>query len=159
MTQTATKPARESGFDLMGFVPYLLNQAAEESSLAFQKVYKDRYGLLRTEWRVLFHLGMFGEMNATDIGTRAKIHKTKISRAVYRLAQRRYLKRVPSDTDRRVEWLALTPAGEAVYCDLRDTAERYEAGLLEGFSESEVVLLKQILARLGGVSDSVSQPV
>lgn len=152
MTQTALKTAREGGFDLLGFLPYLLNQAAEESSLAFQKVYKDRYGLLRTEWRVLFHLGMFGEMTATDIGTRAKIHKTKISRAVYRLAQRRYLKRAPSETDRRVEWLVLTPAGEAVYRDLRDTAEVYEAQLLDGFSEGEVVQLKRVLARLGGVA-------
>lgn len=151
MTQTALKTARESGFDLLEFLPYLLNQAAEESSLSFQKVYKDRYGLLRTEWRVLFHLGMFGEMTATDIGTRAKIHKTKISRAVYRLAQRRYLKRVPSETDRRVEWLVLTSAGEAVYRDLRDTAEAYEAQLLDGYSDEEVDSLKRVLARLGGV--------
>ena len=42
-------------FDLQLFLPYLLNQAAEESSLSFQRVYKDRYGMLRTEWRVLFH--------------------------------------------------------------------------------------------------------
>ncbi len=152
MTELARDTALEGGFDLLGFLPYLLNQAAEESSLTFQKVYKDRYGLLRTEWRVLFHLGMFGEMTATDIGTRAKIHKTKISRAVYRLAQRRYIKRVPSDTDRRVEWLALTQAGEAVYRDLRDTAKAYEAGLLDGFSEAEVTQLKRILARLGGVA-------
>ena len=45
-------------FDLQLFLPYLLNQAAEESSLSFQRVYKDRYGMLRTEWRVLFHLGI-----------------------------------------------------------------------------------------------------
>ncbi|TCL08006.1 MarR family transcriptional regulator [Shimia isoporae] len=154
-----TKTAHTEGFDLLGFLPYLLNQAAEESSLAFQKIYKDRYGLLRTEWRVLFHLGMFGEMTATEIGTRAKIHKTKISRAVYRLAQRRYLKRVPSETDRRVEWLVLTAAGETVYRDLRDTAERYEASLLDGFSAEDVAQLKRTLARLGGVPDSGETPV
>ncbi|MGR3714282.1 MAG: MarR family winged helix-turn-helix transcriptional regulator [Shimia sp.] len=146
------------GFDLLGFLPYLLNQAAEESSLTFQRVYKDRYGLLRTEWRVLFHLGMFGEMTATEIGTKAKIHKTKISRAVYRLGQRRYVKRVPSDTDRRVEWLTLTASGDAVYRDLRDYAQKYEAKLLDGFTEEETVQLKRVLTRLGGVSDSVENP-
>ena len=35
-------------FDLWQFLPYLLNQAAEASSLEFQQVYKERYGLLRT---------------------------------------------------------------------------------------------------------------
>ncbi|MCF6232933.1 MAG: MarR family transcriptional regulator, partial [Rhodobacteraceae bacterium] len=78
---------------LLDFLPYLLNQAAEESSLAFQQVYKGRYGMLRTEWRVLFHLGMYGRMTAKEIGTRALIHKTKISRAVQRLATRRFLSR------------------------------------------------------------------
>ena len=67
-------------FALQDFLPYLLNRAAEESSLGFQKHYKNRYGMLRTEWRVLFHLGNYGEMTAKEIGSRAKIHKTKISR-------------------------------------------------------------------------------
>ena len=143
------------GFDLLGFLPYLLNQAAEDSSLAFQQVYKDRYGMLRTEWRVLFHLGMFGRMTATQIGAKAKIHKTKISRAVHRLEQRRFLKRVPSETDRRVEWLELTAAGEGAYRELRDVAQTYETQLLAGFSAAEIALLKRMLARLGGTSDSV----
>jgi DNA-binding MarR family transcriptional regulator len=81
----------DDNFELEEFLPYLLNQAAEVSSLAFQQVYKDRYGMLRTEWRVLFHLGLYGKMTASDIGARAKMHKTKISRAVQRLADRRFL--------------------------------------------------------------------
>ena len=61
-------------FDLQYFLPYLLNQAAEEASIAFQKVYKSRYGMLRTEWRVLFHLGRYGAMTATDIGERCLLY-------------------------------------------------------------------------------------
>ena len=68
-----------NNFDLQAFLPYLLNQAAEQSSLAFQRSYKNRYNMLRTEWRVMFHLGLFGTMTARDIGVRGKIHKTKIS--------------------------------------------------------------------------------
>ncbi|MEL6809365.1 MAG: helix-turn-helix domain-containing protein, partial [Pseudomonadota bacterium] len=67
-------------FDVRMFLPYLLNQAAEAASLEFQNVYKDRYGMLRNEWRVLFHLGIYGRMTASDIGARAQMHKTKISR-------------------------------------------------------------------------------
>jgi len=46
---------------------HLLNRAAEEVSLDFQHHYKDRYGMLRTEWRVLAHLGERGTMTARDI--------------------------------------------------------------------------------------------
>ncbi|WP_422048873.1 MarR family winged helix-turn-helix transcriptional regulator [Shimia sp.] len=135
-------------FDLQSFLPYLLNQAAEESSLGFQKVYKDRYGMLRSEWRVLFHLGIFGQMTATEIGGRAKIHKTKVSRAVQRLSERRFVRRARSEEDRRVEWLELTAAGCKAYEDLRDVAAKYEAALQSKLSATEVTQLKELLSKL-----------
>jgi DNA-binding MarR family transcriptional regulator len=135
-------------FDLQDFLPYLLNQAAEESSLAFQKIYKDRYGMLRTDWRVLFHLGIYGEMTAKEIGLRASIHKTKISRSVLRLAEKRFLQRTRDAADRRSEKLVLTAAGEAAYGDLRSVAQEYDAQLLASFSEEDAVALRRMLRQL-----------
>ena len=132
-------------FSLHEFLPYLLNQAAEESSLAFQQIYKSRYGMLRTEWRVLFHLGMYGQMTAKDIGERAKIHKTKVSRAVQKLADRRYLTRTRDRTDRRSEKLELTAAGDAAYKELRQVALDYDRELTRTFDESENQLLRKML--------------
>lgn len=144
-------------FNLQGFLPYLLTQAAEESSLAFQQVYKDRYGMLRTEWRVLFHLGIYGRMTATEIGTRAKTHKTKVSRAVHKLAQRRFLHRFRSEEDRRVEWLELTQTGEAAYRDLRQIAQEYDASLRAQFEDHEVELLKTMLKNLAPSSPATQE--
>ena len=59
-------------FYIENFLPYILTQAAEAVSTEFQSYYKKKYGILRTEWRVLFHLGSFGQMTARDIGIRAK---------------------------------------------------------------------------------------
>jgi DNA-binding MarR family transcriptional regulator len=144
-------------FDLELFLPYLLNKAAEAKSLAFQQVYKDRYGMLRTEWRVLFHLGLYGQLTARDIGQRAKIHKTKVSRAVHRLEERRYLSRTRDEGDRRVEHLTLTSQGRTVYEDLRKTAEAYETALLEAFSETEVRILRAMLLKLAHTDSPPSQ--
>lgn len=138
-------------FDLEKFLPYLLNQAAEVSSLSFQQVYKDRYGMLRTEWRVLFHLGLYGQMTASDIGARAKTHKTKISRAVQRLVTRRFVSRERDHGDRRVEHLTLTAAGQAAYIELRRIAEEYEASLLASLTEEETVVLRRALNKLAEV--------
>lgn len=138
-------------FDLQNFLPYLLNQAAEESSLAFQKVYKDRYGMLRTEWRVLFHLGIYGHMSAKEIGARSKMHKTKISRAVARLEERRFLAREVSEEDRRLEFLWLTTHGEAAYRDLLQVAESYDAKLTAALSVEEVAGLRSLLRKLAGM--------
>ncbi|SDC70353.1 MarR family winged helix-turn-helix transcriptional regulator [Ruegeria marina] len=138
-------------FDLRNFLPFLLNQAAEQSSLEFQQVYKNRYGMLRTEWRVLFHLGIHGEMTAKEIGERALIHKTKVSRAVAKLAHRRYLTRTRDENDRRSEKLALTTAGQAVYRELRGIAEEYDDRMAAQFTRGESALLRMMLRRLAGM--------
>ncbi|WP_323768126.1 MarR family winged helix-turn-helix transcriptional regulator [Marinovum sp.] len=141
---------KNDAFDLQLFLPYLLNQAAETSSDGFQQIYKDRYGMLRTDWRVLFHLGIYGRMTARDIGRMAQVHKTKISRAVARLEARRFLTREEDGADRRVAHLRLTAAGQAAYRDLRGVAEAYEARLVSGLAPEDVAVLRRALLHLAG---------
>jgi DNA-binding MarR family transcriptional regulator len=104
--------------------------------------------MLRTEWRVLFHLGIYGEMTAKEIGTRARMHKTKISRAVQKLEERRFLTRVRDTADRRSERLSLTAAGRAAYLDLRCVASDYDARLTARFAPGDVDRLRTMLAAL-----------
>ncbi len=137
-------------FELQDFLPYLLNQAAEAASLSFQRVYRDRFGMLRTEWRVLFHLGLYGRMTATDIGQRSRMHKTKISRAVTALESKRFLTRARDDADRRNEFLSLTMAGEAAYRDLSAIARAHDAALVAGLSADQAAVLRVALKRLAG---------
>lgn len=139
---------QKDDFSLSEFLPFLLNRAAEESSLGFQKAYKDRYGMLRTEWRVLFHLGIYGRMTAKEISLRANIHKTKISRAVVKLEERRFVTRQRDEADRRSEHLTLTAAGEAAYHDLRKVATDYDETLVAQFSTEDVQLLRRMLRKL-----------
>ena len=136
------------GFDPANFLPYLLNQAAEAAGQEFQAIYKRRYGMLRTEWRVLFHLGMYGRMTASEISQRASVHKTKVSRAVQRLVTRRFLTRHKGAADRRYEYLELTSAGRAAFRDLRREAERYDAHLTARFTSHEAALLRRMLRQL-----------
>ena len=144
--------AQKDTFDLADFLPYMLNQAAEESSLAFQQIYKGRYGMLRAEWRVLFHLGMYGQLTAKEISERSKIHKTKVSRAVQKLADRRFLTRTRDNRDRRSEHLDLTPAGITAYKDLRRVAEEYDDKLEAQFTRGEIAMLRVMLRRLAGMA-------
>jgi len=141
---------KKDDFDLMLFMPYLLNQAAEESSLAFQQHYKQRYGMLRTEWRVLFHLGYYKPMTAREMCDRAKLHKTKVSRAVTALEKRRYLKREKVEWDRRQEILTLTPLGQSVYRDLKEVARDYDKKLQAQFTAEEDAILRKCLKKLAG---------
>lgn len=135
-------------FELSAFTPYLLNLAAEAQGEAFSRIYRERYGMLRTEWRVLFHLGRYGALSARDISSRARIHKTKVSRAVEALSRKRFLTREVSEEDRRVEILSLTPAGYRAFTDLSGAAREFEAGLAARLGAEDLALLRRILDRL-----------
>ncbi|WP_321334755.1 MarR family transcriptional regulator [Breoghania sp.] len=137
-------------FDLKDFLPYLLNQAAEQAGLSFQRIYKARYGMLRTEWRVLFHLGRYGPMTAKAIGMRTRMHKTKISRAVSALEARRFLTRTQLENDRRLERLELSAAGRRAYADLSAHAQAHDADLMGQFTTQEQAVLRRCLGQLAG---------
>lgn len=140
--------SKKTDFDLIEFLPYLLNQAAEECSLEFRETYRERYGMSRSEWRVLFHLGRYGTMTANEICLRAKMHKTEISRAVQKLAERRFLVRKTDPDDRRRENLELTAAGRLAFLDLRSAAADYNRKLTRDLSVQEAEILVGVLQRL-----------
>jgi len=139
---------KNTDFDLLDFMPYLLNQAADATSREFEVAYKAKYGMLRTEWRVIFHLGRYGEMTAKEICDRARIHKTKVSRAVHALADKRYISRKEMPDDRRHEALALTTSGQRVFADLLNEAQRFDADMMVDFTDDEKAQMRQFLIRI-----------
>lgn len=136
---------KKNSFDLEDFVPYMLNRAAEGTSLEFGRYYKSKYGMLRTEWRVLFHLGRYGELTAKSICERADIHKTKISRSVSALEKKRFLIRNSVENDKRHEALSLTEAGKAAFADLLDRAQKYNDAFMQPYSNEERAIIRRFL--------------
>ena len=116
-------------FDLEAFLPYRLNRAAEVVSLRFAAQYRTRYEMTRPEWRTLAALGTYGRMTATQIGANAAMHKTKVSRAVRALEDRRWLRRHENVHDRREEHLELTALGRRHFVEMVEMARAYEREL------------------------------
>jgi DNA-binding MarR family transcriptional regulator len=145
-------------FDLENFLPYLLNQAAEATSQAFQAEYRRDFDLSRTQWRVMANLGKFGAMTATDICKISHIEKTKVSRAVAALEARGWLNRKASTEDRRAEILGLTETGQGVFTELGERALAYDADLRASLggdlARSLDGTLRQLMARLPGSGGS-----
>lgn len=137
---------------IQDFMPYLLNRAAETTSLDFQKIYKDHYDMLRTEWRVLYHLGRYGDLTAKQICTMADLHKTKVSRAVSALERSRFLMRTEVPEDRRNALLSLTKIGQSAFDHLQDEATRYNANLMASFTSDEQAILRRCLKRIAKLS-------
>jgi len=137
-----------TAFDLDGFLPYLLNQTAEAASRGFQKVYRERFGLTRTQWRVMANIGKFGDLTARDICAVSMEEKTNVSRAVAALELRGLLVRRPSPQDKRAELLALTGDGCRMFDEIGRLAQSYDASLRAGLGPEEAALLDRLLRRL-----------
>lgn len=140
--------SQDDVLELETFLPYRLYHLADLVSREFARVYKDRLGLTRPEWRTLAGLGQHGAMTATALGEQSAMHKTKVSRAVAELERRRWLTRLPDDKDRRVEHLALTKAGLAAYRDMVPLAKAFERELLGKLESSDQDGIVQLLGKL-----------
>ena len=133
-------------FDLNQFLPYLLNQAAEVTSVAFQDSYRD-HGMTRTEWRVMANLGAQGSLTAAEICRITFTDKTKVSRAVQALEAAGWLQRGAVEGDRRRESLSLTEAGRILCRQIERRALAFDAGLRAELGE-EAAALEALLRRL-----------
>lgn len=133
---------------LEAFLPYRLNRISELVSQRFAALYRQRYGLTRPEWRALAALGQFEHMTATAICQHSSMHKTKVSRAVASLSERKWVLRETDGSDRRIEHLSLTREGKRVYRDLARYAHDYSAELRQMCGESAYRQLETGLAAL-----------
>src|SRR3954467_15043902 len=122
--------AQEPLLELQDFLPHRLNVLSSLVSQALTRVY-GRYGMGIPEWRVLVSLGQFGVLTGKAIGARTHMHKTKVSRAVAQLEQRKFLTRRANRADLRESFLSLTPAGRAVYEELAPSALAFMDRLAE----------------------------
>jgi len=123
------------------FLPYRLNRLSAVVSQAFRAVYGPHHDLTVPEWRVLATLGQFEAMSAKEIGAHSAMHKTKVSRAVRALEERRWLTRRESPDDRREEILRLTSLGRKTYGEIVPRALAFEARILEALGPDAERLL------------------
>ncbi|MAS07879.1 MAG: MarR family transcriptional regulator [Ahrensia sp.] len=138
--------------DLENFLPYRLDRISEALSRHFQPVYRDEHGMTRPEWKVLAHLGQAETLTAREIVRRTGLHKTKVSRAVSALENRRWLERNRDEADRRIEHLTLTRTGRKGYDALTALLKTREAELLNRLSGEEMETVGRALAILDRVT-------
>lgn len=135
-------------FDLHGFLPFLLHHTSEKVSLGFRDIYRDRYKMTRSEWRVLATLGQYGPQTATDIGTRTGLHKTKVSRAVHSIETRRWLNRRQDEDDRRIHLIELTKQGQSAFLSLCQAGVTYNQKAHDFLGDKDFDALVTLLGKL-----------
>src|ERR1700730_419998 len=163
--QAAIEPtvaSEQAPLKLEKFLPSQLTVVASLVSLALSRVYARRYGIGVPEWRVLVTLGQYGVMTGKAIGAHTHMHKTKVSRAVALMEQRKLLVRRANRADMRESFLSLTAAGRTMYEEVAphalDFARRLTEILTPADREAFNRALKQLTERSAElVAESVNE--
>jgi DNA-binding MarR family transcriptional regulator len=134
--------------DLENFLPYRLNRAAVAVSERLREVYGRKYSLTVPEWRVLATLAQFPGSTARAVGQHARLHKTKVSRAVKALKERRWLSGAENPADLREEFLTLTTRGLQAYRVIVPEMTAFEARLLAALGPTDTRSVLLALAQL-----------
>ncbi len=130
-------PSGDALLKIEEFLPHRLNVLSSLVSQALTRVYGRRYAIGIPEWRVLVTLGQFGVLTGKAVGARTHMHKTKVSRAVAQLEQRKFLTRRANREDLRESFLSLTPTGRAVYDEAAPIALAFTDRLSEAITPAD----------------------
>lgn len=119
-------------FILANFLPYQLSILASGISRDFSKEYILRFGLNNAEWRIIAHLSQETEtISIREIYQKVDLEKSKVSRAVSKLAKRQLLSKKVNLSDKRLVDLKLTKVGREIIDEMTEIAMDFEARFLQ----------------------------
>ena len=130
-------------------LPCRLVLVAEAAAEALDRAFAERHGVAGAEWRVIAAMDPAGRTTASAIGRAARLHKTKVSRALALLDGKGLIERSPNPTDRREALVGLTAEGRAVHAGLAAAVERLAARWTASLDRGAADALESGLAALG----------
>jgi DNA-binding MarR family transcriptional regulator len=133
---------------LRRFLPYQLNKIAKRVSDECSVIYSNEFQLSISQWRIVARLGEVDQLQAKDLVSQTLMDKSKVSRVVRQLQQRKLLIRQRDKSDLRAWRLALTPEGRMLYSAIVPRALAWEASLLRALDAAEYRDLLRIMEKL-----------
>jgi len=140
-------PGSDDQLDLKLFFPYQFSILAQQMSEFIALIYK-KYGLSKSQWRVVATIGQHGEISARDICLFTRLEKMPVSRSISKLIDDELLAQRISESDRRTNLLTLTDKGQVLYQEIIPLVKSQEQQLLNGLTIDERDQFKAITLKL-----------
>ncbi len=134
--------------DITDLLNFRLAALVGASGAAVIRLCEGQYGVSRREWALLGLLAVRGAQAPSAIADQCHLDRTRVSRAITRLAAKGLIRRQALDGDRRRASVALTPAGQALYRQLFDEAAAINRQLVETLSNEDLATLDTLLTAL-----------
>ena len=133
---------------LDGFLLYHLSVVSNLSSRVLSDHLDREVGLSIPEWRVILIIGKIPGLSTDQVAARTTMDKTKVSRAIARLAALGYIDRQISDSDLRQNRLEITPSGTSVFERCLVVANNVQSEVLRSLTAAEEKTFLNLLLKI-----------
>lgn len=129
-------------------LPMALLRAREGVMRGFRRMLRG-HGLNEQEWRIIRALAEVERLEMGELADRVFILKPSATRTVRNLQGRDIVSRTRADSDQRKAYIALTPAGRALFSTVAPDSEAEYARLTAIIGEDDIHALYALLNRVG----------
>jgi|SRR5712664_1221381 len=107
-----------------------------------------RYGVTRSEWRLIAALVEDGPMSPSMLSQRTHIDQARVSKIITDVMAKGLLQRIEHSEDRRRASVGATPAGNRLYAELFPQLAEINRRIMAALDEREALVLEQCLRKL-----------
>ena len=122
----------------------------------YEDVKKD-FGLVRAEYHLLLCLAHYSELTAQDVARITRRPRNSISRAVHRMLDLGFLKRVPDPSDARQAKLQITNEGKIMHKKVSEYLVAREAEIFSVLSKSERKHFRDLIRKLANFASTLKR--
>lgn len=142
---------------LTSFLTYRIARVQAKLNAQGTRLLKDVADVSLAQWRILAVLGFSGKATSAQLSRDAQIDKGLLSRKLKTLIDGGLVASTPHPTDRRVQNLALTEAGQAKYEATLPHTRARQGRLMGLMSASELEVFFDVLERIEAALDKEAQ--
>jgi DNA-binding MarR family transcriptional regulator len=115
-----------------------------------------RVDLTLPQYTLLYQLMLLGAVSMTEVSRRLEITKPAVTNLVDRLEEKKCLRRVPHDKDRRVIRLEILPKGKRIITEIQGQSLGLLLKSYDQFNGKEHQVIRRFYATLSEVMDDFS---
>lgn len=133
---------------LEDWLPYQCSFVANRVSAVLASVYRDKFKVSPSGWRVVAVLATHDPMSAKELAELTGMDQTNITRAVASLMEERVVLRKVDNEDRRRVVLSLGARGRQIFAQVEPLARSVEESLVSGLTEDELRVLRKAMRKV-----------
>jgi MarR family transcriptional regulator for hemolysin len=106
-------------------------------------------GVGQAGWLAIANIAKSPEpLSQIELANRLGVEGPSVVSLVDRLVKAELAERVPSETDRRIKYVMLTPAGQVLYAEVKTVADAYRKEMLAGIDKAVLAAAADLLEAL-----------